>query len=261
MGGKFPINNLEEKIIETEELIITEKDGGVCSLIETEDKRIACGNKNGSISISSYNVNTKKWNKDIYNINAHNKLVRTLCALNGNRLLSGSWDYSIKIWFISKSEMKLIKEIKEHTNSVSKVIPLSKERFASCSWDKTVRIWKDDNTYKCLSILEHSCDVISVLQLTRREILISSSSFVISFWNSNNYTKQYTIEGYSIRGSNRMIELSDGNIALSSICAPNPIVIIDSLSYQIVTMIQLKNYIVNLCFSMCTQSFIHMFLY
>ena len=40
-----------------------------------------------------------------------------------------------------------------------------------------------------------------------------------------------------------MIELSDGNIALSSDVEPYPIVIIDSSSYQIVTAIQLKEYI------------------
>ena len=40
-----------------------------------------------------------------------------------------------------------------------------------------------------------------------------------------------------------MIELSNGNIALSSCDEPYPIVIIDSSSYQIVTMIQLKEYI------------------
>ena len=39
-----------------------------------------------------------------------------------------------------------------------------------------------------------------------------------------------------------MIELSDGNLALSSNDYPSPIVIIDSSSYQIVTMIQLKEY-------------------
>ena len=37
-----------------------------------------------------------------------------------------------------------------------------------------------------------------------------------------------------------MIELSNGNIALSAHRIPNPIVIIDSSSYQIITLIQLE---------------------
>ena len=56
-----------------------------------------------------------------------------------------------------------------------------------------------------------------------------------------------------------MIELSNGNIALSSDVRPYPIVIIDSSSYQIVTMIQLKEYITD-CSSLCVfdeHSFIY----
>ena len=56
-----------------------------------------------------------------------------------------------------------------------------------------------------------------------------------------------------------MIELSNGNIALSSNDEPHPIVIIDSSSYQIVTMIHLKEYIPK-CSSLCVfdeHSFIY----
>ena len=68
------------------------------------------------------------------------------------------------------------------------------------------------------------------------------SSIGVSFWNLNDYTKQHTIEGYSVDYPTHMIELSDDNIALSSGVEPYPIVIIDSSSYQIVTIIQLKEY-------------------
>ena len=66
---------------------------------------------------------------------------------------------------------------------------------------------------------------------------------MVSFWNINDYTHQHTIKGYTVDWSTHMIELSNGNIALSSRNYPHPIVIIDSSSYQIVTMIQLKEYI------------------
>ena len=170
--------------------------------------------------------------------------------MNGNRLLSSGSDNdcSIKVWSLSDVELTLIKEIKEHTSFVRKVIPLSKKRFASCS-SRTVKIWIDDNTYECLSTLQHDARVISVLQLRGKEVLVlsyglhvPSSSRGISFWNINNYTHQHTITRYSAF-STHMIELSNGNIALSSRYKPHPIVIIDSSSYQIVTVIQLKEYI------------------
>ena len=56
-----------------------------------------------------------------------------------------------------------------------------------------------------------------------------------------------------------MIELSNGNIALSSYGYPFPIVIIESSSYQVVTVIQLKEYITN-CSALCVfdeHSFIY----
>ena len=69
-----------------------------------------------------------------------------------------------------------------------------------------------------------------------------SSSYGVSFWNINDYTHQHTIKGHGVDYPTHMIELFDGNIALSSNDKPYPIVIIDSSSYQIVTMIQLKEY-------------------
>ena len=56
-----------------------------------------------------------------------------------------------------------------------------------------------------------------------------------------------------------MIELSNGNIALSSNDEPFPIVIIDSSSYQIVTVIQLKEYIT--CYTALCVFDEHSFIY
>ena len=180
--------------------------------------------------------------------------------MNGNRLISSSSGYDglIKVWSLSDVDLTLIKEINKHYLLMEKVIPLSKERFASCSGDDRVKIWKDDNTYECISTLEHDGGVNSILQLKGKEVLVTaydgdnlllllgvtaSSLRGVSFWNINDYTKQHTVTGYGVRWSTHMIELSNGNIALSSDDEPYPIVIIDSSSYQIVTMIQLKEYI------------------
>jgi WD40 repeat protein len=159
--------------------------------------------------------------------------------------VSGSDDCSIKVWSISDVALTLIKEIKEHTSPVRKVIPLSKERFASCSNDGTVKVWKDDNTYECLSTLRHDDSISSILQLRGKEVLVScgyySSSKGVSFWNLNDYTELHTIEGYIVDYPTHMIELSDGNIALSAKDKPYPIVIIDSSSYQVKKMIAVQN--------------------
>ena len=122
---------------------------------------------------------------------------------------------------------------------MNKVFPLSKERLASCSHDRTVKIWKDDNTYECISTLENIDEVNSILQLRGKEILVSAykkakslSLCGISFWNIGDYTHQHTIKGYGIHWPTHMIELFNGNIALSS-SYPFLIVIIDSSSYEV----------------------------
>ena len=244
-----------EQVIESEKLDIY-GDCRISSLTVTEDERIASGGVDGNISISSYNVNEKEWNIDIYEWRAHIGNVYSLCALDGNKLLSsGGYDNSIKVWSLSDVELTFIKIIKEHTDIVPKVIPLSNERFASCSWDKTIRIW-EDYTYQCLSILQHDDCINSILHLRGKEVLVSaydgfeSSSRGVSFWNINNYTNQHTIQGYSAFGSTGMAELPNGNIALSSTVKPYPIVIIDTSTYQIVTVIQLQWQIIR-CSSLC----------
>ena len=234
------------QIVIQSELLDTSSGGFVRSLIETEDKRIASGGYNGNISISSYDVNETKWNIDIHKKYAHRLCITSLCNLKGNKLLSGGYDCLIKIWAVFKAEIVLIKELKDHSDLVWSVIPLSKERFASSSYDGTVKIWKDDNNkYECISTLRHNYCVRSILQLRNKEVLVSAygrneSSYGISFWDLNKSVQQHSIKGYSAFMSAHMIELSDGNIALSSCKEPYPIIIIDNSTYQIVSVIQLK---------------------
>ena len=249
-----------EEIIQSEDL-----NSAVLSLTKTEDNRIASGGEDGNISISSYNLNEKKWKRDIYIKDAHKEgSVKSLCTLNNNRLLSGSSDYSIKVWNISDINLTLVQELKgKHTNDVTQVIPLSKGRFASCSWDNTVKVWKD-YTYSCLSTLEHDDWIGSILQSRGKEVLVScgdNSSTGVTFWDLNNYTKQHNIEGYSVSCSSHMIELFNGNIAISSKNEPYPIVIIDSNSYQVKKVIQSKELITG-CSSLCMfdeYSFIYVY--
>ena len=49
---------------------------------------------------------------DIHKEKAHQLWVNSLCSLNGKRLLSGSVDYSMKVWTVSEWDLTLVKEIK-----------------------------------------------------------------------------------------------------------------------------------------------------
>ena len=70
-----------------------------------------------------------------------------------------------------------------------------------------------------------------------------ASSCGVTFWNINDYTKLHTVKGYSVDQFTHMIELSNGNVALSNNVHPYPIVIINTSSYEIMTVMQMKKYI------------------
>ena len=250
------INQKKSKIKRIENEITNEEFdtfGCVYSLIELGDKKIASGGMDGNISISSYEESEKKWKRDIHKKKAHFGCVNSLCALTNNKLLSGGIDHLIKVWAISDKDIAVIKEIKEHSKAVYKLIPLSEKRFASCSYDSTVKIWKDNNTYECLSTLKHTGRVSSILQIRNREMLVSGgyeSSLGVSFWDLHKYSQLQSIKGYCVYWSSHMVELANGNVALSSAYKPYPIVIIDSSTYQVKKEIQLKEYIID-CSSLC----------
>ena len=140
----------------------------VLSMAKIQDKRIAVGCEDGSISICSCNLKQKDWERDIYEEEAH-VTVQTLCSLNDNRLLSSDSypDCLIKVWKVYPKELKILKILKNHTNLIFKIIPLNNQRFASCSKDCTVKIWEDKN-YNMLSSLTHKIGVLSILQLKEK---------------------------------------------------------------------------------------------
>ena len=219
----------------------------VTALVETEDKKIACATS--EIVVFSYDTTKNEWKKIIKK--RHRIDVFVLSAVKGGRLLSAGANL-IQVWTLSDKDLTLIKEIEEHTKAVYQIIPLSKERLASCSWDKTIKIWKDDGSYKCMNTLQSDGCVAAILQLKGKEELVSASeeeeskNKEINFWNLDNYTKTHTVAGHSPYCPPHMIEVPDGNVAItsydkgeSSYC----IVIIDTSLYEIKKIICVPYYI------------------
>ena len=251
-------NKKRIEVIMTSEVVCSHIYGyGVQSIVETKDKRIATGDYDGNICISSYNIDTKKWNIDIFKRDAHRSICKYLCPLNGNRLLSNASIISnVKIWVLSQTDLTQIKEIEI---SLYSSIPLSKDRFASCAWYGRIFIYKDnvtDDMYELLSTLQNKkSDILNLnLQLKDKEVLVSCTYYQeeleVSFWDLNSYTKQYTVTTKQewcktkyLYSPAYMRELPNGNLAISLSrfqCEPIPILIIDSSSYQIVTMIHVE---------------------
>ena len=257
-----------ETIIEN---VVLDTEVYIQAIIETEDKRIATGGSDGNISISSYDINEKKFQRDIYEELAHNGEVRALCSLKGNRLLSGGVGGIIKLWALSTKTITLTKEIDRHFGTINHLILLSHERFASCSDDGTARVWKNDETFECISLFDHENEVTTTLQLKGKEELVTASFYFngsepgaktgyISFWSLISDTEEHTIRGYGVCFPSHMIELPDGNIALCTKEKPFLLVFIDCINYQVKMTIDAGMIII--CSSLCVidkRSFIYAF--
>ena len=204
----------------------------IFSLVELSDKRLATGSFK-SIVICSYNTKAKNWKKDITEPNAHESDVNYLCEFNPETLVSCSSDKTIKIWNITLENLTLVTTLTSHNSDITKVITLSNQRFASSSYDHSVIIWKNNpSNYEEIISLKEEGKVYSILQLKHKEILVTSSVHFlnpsIAFWSLNSYKRKFQLKGHYASEPNHMVELPDGNIAVSSDQDGYPIIIIDS---------------------------------
>ena len=221
----------------------------VSSLIITEDNHIVSGGGDGSITISLFDFHTKIFTIYIHKPKAHNGSIHSLCPLPNKRLLSvGGNDFSIKVWFISSTSISLISTLFMHFSYVNVVTALTEHRFISSAEDATMNIWQGISEYKHVVTLRPNGSVRAILQLKRKELLVTcgyASSIGISLWCLREYTHKHSILGYGVRYSSHMVELYNGNVALSTINEGYPIVIVDCDVWEVVTVIQLDGVITN----------------
>lgn len=66
-----------------------------------------------------------------------------------------------------------------------------------------MKIWEDKD-YNMLSALTHTINVLSILQLKKKNILVScgnNAQSEIHFWDIDQYSLIHTIEKYSVDGT------------------------------------------------------------
>ena len=211
----------------------------ISSILELTDKRILTGSADGSLSICSINYNSNEYFQEIIYEQAHVSKITYLCEIPNNRCISCSQNNGIKIWEMSQKELTLMHLIGNHYAKVCKVIPLSEDRFASCSEDKTVQIWSNKEPYEQLKLIYQKGEVHSIIQLqSNKNVLVASVwsglNGCVNFISASKGRTQNSINGVYSFYQNGLVELVNGNIAVSNGKYPYNIVIVDSKKCSVV---------------------------
>ena len=210
----------------------------VSPLIELSDKRIATGSWDGLICISKIDYEKKEHQLQV-KVEAHEGKVKSLCELTRKRFVSCGDDKLLKIWdYSSPKKLKLIHTLQGHTGRVFKVINLTKDRIASCSFDDhSVRIWQAEKPFNVVHVFQQQKFALSIIQLTKRYeiICINCASKIgsLNFFDLNPpFNRRGSIDGIMTNTPNGIVELSNGDIAVSKGCYPIPcIYIVDPVRY------------------------------
>lgn len=154
----------------------------------------------------------------LHSLEGHNdSVVDVASSPNGQRLVSASWDKTIRLWDVLNYQ--LIRTFKGHTDRVTSVTwsPNGKH-IASGSDDRTVRIW-DIETAQCLLILRgHTDHVSSVLWSPDGTRLASGGAdhdHTVRVWNTSTgqqlYSRPYNSVICSVAWSNTSQYIASGD--------------------------------------------------
>ncbi len=76
-------------------------------------------------------------------LEGHTNAVECIQILSGNKIISGSWDLTIRIWCLNTNSC--IQTINAHLDAVYEIKLLADNKLASSSQDGTIKIWDLDS--------------------------------------------------------------------------------------------------------------------
>lgn len=127
--------------------------------------------------------------------NGHLGSIAIIAVLADGRVISGSYDSTLRIWDASTGQCLQI--LKGHTGAINCVAVLSNGRVASGSDDRTLRVW-DVNSGKCLRILRgHSGEVRCITVISNDRVVSGSKDNTLRVWDIKTGKCLHELEGHT----------------------------------------------------------------
>jgi WD40 repeat protein len=145
---------------------------------------------------------------DVFELKGHTRHITALTQLYDGRLVSGSADTTIRIWYINSGASF---ELKGHTQTIQKLLcpPNSPPHLISSSYDSTIRVWNVfDKT--CIRILQVQSDPwILTLSMQDDSLYCEWMSGIIRAWNRTTWEETKEVPETKETKLDTFVELSD----------------------------------------------------
>jgi WD40 repeat protein len=189
-----------------------DRNEGIWSMASSPNgKIVASGNGAGSNNVTLWDVETRK---AIAKWIGHTDVVCALCwSADGERVASGSWDGTARIWNIHSGRTVLIIQTGHRWVHAVMYSPDSSKLATGGDDENAVKIW-DAKTGKLLKTLKHHRTVYSLRWTSDGKKLISGSYRLIRIFDTATWQQIAILQGHTKYVS--AISLSSNNRLLAS---------------------------------------------
>ena len=201
-NNSFNLTNKKNTISKKKTVIsIDEYDNSVCSMVEMHTGNFACGFLYGEIDI---------YDKTIYDsiltIEEHESRVCSLNNMKDDRLLSCSFDGTMKKFHIFNNNYQIEFIFKSYDNIVYKGIELSNSDVVSISNEGRISIWINvTNSYIKRKIKKLNNESLFDIKQISENSLVISTDCCLRFFDTENYENNDTIRGVEINRYNNLV--------------------------------------------------------
>ena len=153
----------------------------------------------GKLISGSYDSTLRIWD---LNSEKEEKIINTKCKVfcllefEKNQILVGTDDYSILLWNIELTKEEYIYNFAGHELWVNSLVKCNEKYFASGSNDTTIKIW-DFYNKSCISTLKgHNDCVLSLILLKNKNLCSGSADNTVKIWDWKDEVYLSTLKGH-----------------------------------------------------------------